>query len=151
WSEAFPDADIVFRNFDRARAAGAIDRELAAIIGAEAASVEPIGALINPGLSAEFVEVVRAISETVPDSFNTSLLLDLQEGMACTPFGFCQDVTTQFENAYIDANRRLVASIPNEFDDFAVPGWIAEGADITGRLTDQHLTQAFVRCFQFSE
>jgi hypothetical protein len=150
WRKAVPAAELIFRNFDRVRSHGHIANDFANLIGVDAARFERIDDIINPSLSSEMVEIARLLNES-GRALNASALLAIQEGMPCTPFGFSEEVTAQFERAYVDSNRRFAALFPGQFDDFATPGWRPRGNDFEGALPRERIAEAFACCFRFFE
>jgi hypothetical protein len=77
--------------------------------------------------------------------------MKLQADAFCRSFAFSQDITSQFEDAYLASNRRLAEAFPGEFDDFATPGWAARGADFTENLADESLFRIFAQCLNYAE
>jgi hypothetical protein len=138
WQSAFPDASVVFENFDKCRAESSLVTRFKQAIGIDGIHTDDPQFVSNPSLSAEMTELARLLNER-QKSYDLKRLFEIQRHRQFTPFSFNKKLTAQFEELFRPSNERFAKRFPGSFDDYALPGWQPNGKDMTDQLDEHRL------------
>lgn len=144
WEKAFPDAKIIFENYDACRRGGApLLQTFMAAIEATADDAVDVPVRVNESLSAHLTELARMMNEN-GQRFDLQLLLEIQSKTKLPPFDFDKKVTRLFQEIYLPGNLKLAERFPGKFEDFCDDMWIPSGIDLTDKL-DAKQQEAIIR------
>ena len=143
WREAFPEATLVFRNYDQ----HARDNNLLEVFKQDVGYVGdgeedriPAVEQSNPSLNATLLDICRLANERNHKQLGRFLVNAQLHGFKGPRYGLSQDKTTQLEHLYREGNAAL-AQEPHcaELAELARPGWLADGIDLTGQVSPETL------------
>ncbi len=135
WARSFPAAAMELRSYDKASREGVLASFCGCLgLGPDAAPSET--KRVNATMSAEFTEIARMLNLR-GIAFDGDKLLALDAASGGPAFGFPQSEIDIIEAAFGPSNAALAARVPDEFAEFARPGWTTGGIDMTGQV-DEH-------------
>ncbi|TAL04648.1 MAG: hypothetical protein EPO08_00775 [Rhodospirillaceae bacterium] len=140
WRDAFPQATLHIYNYDKCHAEGRLLRSYKEALGAGGLATQDLAQYVNLSLSAEMTEIARMLNER-GKLFDPDCLLKIQNGRRFVPFGFSKKTTAEFEELFIASNRKLAARFPQEFSDYAQPGWRSKGDDLTDQISPASMAE----------
>ena len=138
WTQAFPNAEMIFLNYERHCADDTLAASFKSALGIGHVRTSEPRSRANISLSAEMTEVARLLNER-GSPFSLESLLALQRRYPGAPFCFSQQLISQFEAVFRPSNEMFAQRFPHEFAEFAASGWRPSGVDMTGQVSAERL------------
>ncbi len=155
WSAAFPDAELIFRDFDAVCREGPLEKfffETALGIPADTLVRDAsIGEARNESLGARLLELMRLLNLRGGGDAAPLLMKAQADGFDPTRFAMPPERIDECFDAFLESNRRFIARVRlSEFAPLLDRGaWLADkGEDYTDRLTLEFVLDFLAHCAQ---
>lgn len=143
WARIFPSAVIELRSYDKACKKGLLPA-FSECLDLKPAATSGETERVNATMSAEFTEIARMLNVRSIE-FDGDRLLSLSDSSRGARFAFAQSEIDIIEAAFRPSNEALAVRFPEEFADFAEPGWTANGVDMTGRVNEERMQEVLTK------
>ncbi|NQU40615.1 MAG: glycosyltransferase [Lentisphaerae bacterium] len=143
WQSGFPEAELVFRNYDkhtREQTLLTVFKEEIGFVGDGVPDRLPQVAQSNPSLNTTLLEICRLANERGHTELGSFLVKAQLDGLDGPRYELSQEQATCLEEIYVESNKALADALgSHELTELGQPGWESQGTGLSGEASAEAL------------